>query len=169
MKTHARTACRARSPRRLTRTILPLALLATLIAATPAMAQNRNRPGNGGYGNGNGNGYGHGNGHRHNTPVYVEPCQQPTWREIQFDRGYEAGKRDGYANGLQDGRYRNPFCDTPTRRLKRKAQPFRRGYRKAYADAYADGFRRGNKPRHGRRGQQVRRRPRSRFSWVWSW
>ncbi|MHC5114181.1 MAG: hypothetical protein ACYTGP_07110 [Planctomycetota bacterium] len=152
MKTHARTACRARSPRRLARTIIPLALL--LVAATPALAQRGHR----------------GHGHQgHDRPRYVEPCEAPTWQEIEYDRGAALGNKEGYRNGMSAGRYREVFCDAPTRRLKRASRPFARGYRKAYAKAYSNGYRRGEKFACGNRRPYRRHRPFRRFRLSWPW
>ena len=33
-----------------------------------------------------------------------QSCDQPSWEEIEFDRGFQAGLRDGRRQGYADGR-----------------------------------------------------------------
>lgn len=68
------------------------------------------------------------------------PPPRPTWAQLEYQRGVDAARCDGFAAGKDAGFSCLPYCDTPTVCLDHVSAYFRSGYLAAYASAYHDGF-----------------------------
>ncbi|MHC4415938.1 MAG: hypothetical protein ACYS0G_11700 [Planctomycetota bacterium] len=65
----------------------------------------------------------------------------------RFERGYAAGRRAGWSNGLNDALYRHRFRPGPDRRLHGRSIRYVNGYTQGYVDAYHEGYRQGQRTR----------------------
>ena len=130
----------------------PLAALALVLAAAPAMAAN-------GSDRGVPKAYGHdavwGVGsinHRHGVPSRRirhsgwkhSGWKHSGWKHSGYKRGYAAGKQDGWSDGYYDALYRRGYQPKPHVHRTGRSRGFVQGYVRGYDAAYQRGFREGS-------------------------
>jgi hypothetical protein len=82
---------------------------------------------------------------------YRDDCRpQLSLAQREYERGRQAGTRDGFDAGYRDGVRGSSFCDRLDRDvLCHASRYFRDGYMEAYSCAYREGFEEGREDRRG--------------------